>query len=185
MRRVCYSVAMSLDGYIAGPQGEYDWIVIDPEIDFDAMFKRFDTVLMGRKSYDAAKRESYGMPGPKTYVFSKTLRQADVPDATVSSDPARTVTELKRAKGKDIWLWGGGELFRSLLEARLVDAVEVAVIPILLGDGLPLLPKTRARARLLLTKQKLFKKTGTLLVNYAVKYPRSPGVARVDVLRVL
>ncbi|HEV8379945.1 MAG TPA: dihydrofolate reductase family protein, partial [Gemmatimonadales bacterium] len=82
MRRVRYSVAMSLDGFIADPKGGYDWIVIDPEIDFDAMFKEYDAVLMGRKSYDAAKQHGgYGMPGPKAYVFSKTLRQEDCPDA--------------------------------------------------------------------------------------------------------
>ena len=173
MRRVCYSVAMSLDGYIAGPKGEYDWIVIDPEIDFAEMFKRYDTVLMGRKSYDMAKQQGgYGMPGPKAYVFSKTLDQANCPDATVSSDPEKTVTALKKKKGKDIWLFGGGELFRSLLELQLVDAVEVAVIPVLLGDGLPLLPRSEKRARLKLTQHKLFKKTGTLLLNYDVKYLR-------------
>jgi len=174
MRRVCYSVAMSLDGYIADPKGGYDWIVIDPEIDFAAMFKRYDTVLMGRKSYDAAKQQGgYGMPGPKAYVFSRTLKQSDVPDATVSHDPQKTVTALKKAKGKAIWLFGGGELFRSLLELGLVDAVEVAVIPVLLGDGLPLLPRTGTRAKLKLTGEKLLKKTGTLMLNYDVK--RSKG----------
>jgi dihydrofolate reductase len=172
MRRVCYSVAMSLDGYIADPKGGYDWIVIDPEIDFGEMFKNYDTVLMGRKSYEMSKGQGgYGMPGPKAYVFSKTLKQADCPDATVSADPQKTVTELKKMKGKDIWLFGGGELFRSLLELKLVDAVEVAVIPALLGEGLPLLPRTAAgRVKLKLTKHRLFKKTGTLLLNYDVKY---------------
>ena len=169
MRRVVYSVAMSLDGYIADPNGGYDWIVMDPEIDFDAMFKRYDVVLMGRKSYDAAQRSGYGMPMPKTYVFSKTLQQADAPDVTASNDPQKTVTAVKKQKGKDIWLWGGGELFRSLLELGLVDALEVAVIPVLLGDGLPLLPRTGTRAKLKLTGQKLFKKTGTLMLNYDVR----------------
>lgn len=169
MRTVRFSCAMSLDGYIAAPDGGYDWIVMDPEIDFDAMFKRYDTMLMGRKSYDAAKGEDYGLPKPPTYVFSKTLRQADVKGATVSSDLKKTVTELKHVPGKDIWLWGGGELFRSMLELKLVDALEVAVIPVLLGDGLPLLPKTKTRVSLVLTQQKLFKKTGTILLNYDVK----------------
>ena len=170
MRRVVYSVAMSLDGYIADPQGGYDWIVMDPEIDFDAMFKRYDVVLMGRKSYDAAKQSGYGMPKPQTYVFSKTLQQADAPDVTVSSDPRKTVTALKKQKGKEIWLWGGGELFRSVLELGLVDAVEVAVIPILLGAGLPMLPSSSARAKLKLTDRKIFEKTGTVLLTYDVRY---------------
>ena len=179
MRRVRYSVAMSLDGYIADLKGGYDWIVVDPEIDFGEMFKNYDAVLMGRKSYEASKGQGgYGMPGPKAYVFSKTLRQSDVPDATVSNDPKQTVTELKKAKGKDIWLFGGGELFRSMLELQLVDAVEVAVIPVLLGDGLPLLPKSTGRAKLVLTKQRLFKKTGTVLLNYDVKYSKARSRAR-------
>src|SRR2546426_571716 len=169
MRHVVLSVAMSLDGYIADPQGGYDWIVMDPEIDFDAMFKRYDAVLMGRKSYDAAKQSGYGMPKPQTYVFSKTLQQADAPDVTVSNDPQKTVTALKKQKGKDIWLWGGGELFRSVLELGLVDQLEVAIIPVLLGDGLPLLPRSGTRAKLKLTGEKLFKKTGTLMLNYEVR----------------
>jgi dihydrofolate reductase len=165
---------MSLDGYIADPQGGYDWIVIDPGFDFDAMFKGYDAVLMGRKSYDAAKQPGgYGMPGKKAYVFSKTLKPADCPDATVSDDPQNTVTELKKMKGKDIWLFGGGELFRSLLELKLVDEIEVAVIPVLLGAGLPMLPRSGATAKLALTKHQVFKKTGTLLLNYDVKYSRS------------
>ena len=172
MRRVVYSVAMSLDGYIADPQGGYDWIVMDPEIDFDAMFKRYDTVLMGRKAYDAAKQSGYGMPKPSVYVFSTTLRQADAPEVTVSNDPKQTVTALKQQKGKDIWLWGGGELFRSALELGLVDQVEVAIIPVLLGDGLPLLPRSGTRAKLKLTGQKLYKKTGTLMVSYEVRRSR-------------
>jgi dihydrofolate reductase len=172
MRRVRYSVAMSLDGYIADPKGGFDWIVIDPGIEFDAMFKRYDAVLMGRKSYDMARQGGYGMPGPKAYVFSKTLKQSDAPDATVSSDPQKTVTELKKMKGKDIWLFGGGELFRSLLELRLVDAVEVAVVPVLLGAGLPMLPRSTARAKLKLTDRKIFEKTGTVLLNYDVRYAK-------------
>lgn len=166
VRTVRFSAAISLDGYIADPNGGYDWIVMDPEIDFGEMFKKYDTVLMGRKSYEMSK--SYGMPGPKAYVFSTTLRHAD--DAIVSNDVKKTVTELKRAKGKDIWLFGGGELFKSMLELKLVDALEVAVIPVLLGDGLPLLPKTKTRVKLVLTSQRLFKKTGTVMLNYDLKY---------------
>ena len=178
MRVVRFSCAMSLDGYIAAPDGGYDWIVMDSEIDFDAMFKRYDAMLMGRKSYEAAQGSDYGLPKPKTYVFSKTLRQADVKGAVLSSDLKKTVTELKNAPGMDIWLWGGGELFRSMLELKLVDALEVAVIPVLLGDGLPLLPKSKTRASLELTGQRLFKKTGTILLNYDLKYSKGAGRSR-------
>jgi dihydrofolate reductase len=162
---------MSLDGYIADPTGGYDWIVIDPDIDFEAMFAGYDAVLMGRKSYDAAKQPGgYGMPGKKAYVFSRTLKQADCPDATVSDDPKQTVTALREMKGKDIWLFGGGELFRSLLELRLVDGVEVAVIPVLLGGGLPMLPSPGTGAKLALIEHQVNRKTGTVLLKYDVGY---------------
>ncbi|HLZ45279.1 MAG TPA: dihydrofolate reductase family protein [Gemmatimonadales bacterium] len=178
MRHVVCSVAMSLDGYIADPQGGYDWIVMDPEINFDALFKRYDAVLMGRKAYDAARQSGHGMPKPETYVFSKTLQQANAPDVTVSSDPQKTIAALKKRKGKDIWLWGGGELFRSVLELGLVDQLEVAVIPVLLGDGVPLLPRTGTRARLKLTGQRLYKKTGTVMLSYEVKRSKKSSQAQ-------
>jgi dihydrofolate reductase len=172
MRRVRYSVAMSLDGYIAGPKGGYDWIVIDPGIDFDAMFKDCDTILIGRKSWEVTRTQNGGggaMSGMKTYVFSRSLRQRDCPDATVSSDAWKTVAGLKAQPGKDIWLFGGGELFKSMLELGLVDAVEVGVIPVLLGGGVPMLPSPASRAKLKLVKHKVYRKTGTVGLSYEVQ----------------
>ncbi|HET9480562.1 MAG TPA: dihydrofolate reductase family protein [Candidatus Polarisedimenticolia bacterium] len=167
MRRVRYSVAMSLDGYIAGPRGEHDWIVMDPDIDFRALFMQFDTVLMGRGTYDAArKQKGGGMPGMKPYVFSRTLRPEDCPDVTVSASPEYLVPALKAGSGRDIWLFGGGGLFRSLLELGLVDSVEVAVIPVLLGGGMPLLPDPAKRTKLKLTSHRLYEKTGTVWLVY-------------------
>ena len=169
MRKLVYSVAMSLDGYIAGSKGESDWIVIDPEIDFTAMFARFDTILLGRKTYETTRTQGGGgMPGVKSYVFSRTLQQADCRGVTVSDDPSRTVPALKAQPGKDMWLFGGGGLFRSLLELGLVDTVDVAVIPVLLGGGLPLLPDTSKRAELKLVEHHVYAKTGTVTLEYAV-----------------
>ena len=86
------------------------------------------------------------MPGMKTFVFSSTLQQRDHPDVTIVTEKAEeTLATLCAEPGKDIWLFGGGSLFRSLLEAELVDAVEVAVIPVLLGAGIPLLPSPAPR----------------------------------------
>jgi dihydrofolate reductase len=172
MRRIIYSVAMSLDGYVAGPNGEADWIVMDPEIDFMALFARFDTVLMGRRTYEASRGHGGGaMPGLRSIVASRTLRPADHPDVTVLGDGlGEALSRLKAEPGKDIWLFGGGSLFRSLLELRQVDAVEVAVIPVLLGGGVPLLPPPAGRAKLRLTGTRDYDATGTVSLEYAVAY---------------
>ena len=168
MRRVRFSVAMSLDGYIAGPNGESDWILMDPDIDFSALMSAFDTVLLGRKTYEATRQQggTGGMPGMQAYLFSSTLRQTECPGVIVSDNPAKTLAELKAKRGKDIWLFGGGLLFRSLLELGLVDAVEVAVIPVLLGGGLPLLPHPARLSKLKLVKHRVYEKTGTVSLEY-------------------
>lgn len=146
MRPLVYSVATSLDGFIAGPNGEFDWIVPDPTIDFGELFSEFDTMVMGRLSYEAMLREGHSPRefGMKTFVASTTLDPAKHSDVTVvGSDLAGTVADLKHKSGKEIWLFGGGMLFRSLLDARLVDRVDVSVIPVLLGGGIPLIPHGR------------------------------------------
>jgi dihydrofolate reductase len=172
VRRIRYQVASSVDGYIAGPKGEADWIIMDPEIDFGALFAQFDTVLIGRRTFEGmarGKKKPGAMPGMKTLVFSGTLRQRDYPKVTIVADNAEeTLTALRAEPGKDIWLFGGGSLFSSLLGAGLVDTVEVAVMPVLLGGGIPLLPPPANQAKLKLTGHKVYK-TGIVVLEYAVK----------------
>jgi dihydrofolate reductase len=108
---------------------------MDPEMDFQAMYEEFDTVLMGRRSFEAAGGSAWGH-GMKTFVISRTLRQKDHPEVTVvGHNVEQTLSALRKQPGTDIWLFGGGVLFRSLLGMGLVDRVKVAVIPVLLGEA--------------------------------------------------
>jgi dihydrofolate reductase len=160
---------MSLDGCIAGPNGEADWIPMDPEIDFAALFSRFDTMLIGRRSWEAAAAQGgAGFPGVKSYVCSTTLSASRCKGATLANDAGRTVRELKQQPGRDIWLFGGGKLFRSLLELGLVDEVQVGLVPVLLGGGLPMVEHPARLARLELAGQRTYAKTGTVLLDYRV-----------------
>ena len=171
MRKVVYGGAMSLDGFIAGPNGEYDWIVMDPDIDFGEMMARFDTFLIGRKTFEVMRRMGNDAPTPgiQNIVFSRTLKPNDYPGVTISGDAAPVVAELRTKPGKDIALFGGGELFRSLLAAGLVDQVAVSLIPVLLGGGIPFLPSPAGRAVLKLRKHRIFEKTGTVGLEYDIE----------------
>ena len=170
MRRVRYRVAMSLDGFIAGPHDEYDWLIADPEIDVADLFSQFDTFLIGRKTFELMVKASRGtIPSVKMFVFSRSLRSGDYPDVTIVADHiAETVAGLKAESGKEIWLFGGGELFRSLLNAGLVDTVEVLVEPLLLGGGISLLPAPAPRTSLKLREHKIYK-TGIVSLSYGVE----------------
>jgi dihydrofolate reductase len=168
-RRIRYSVAMSLDGYIAGPKGEADWIVMDPTFDFSAMMSQFDTMLLGRRTFEPMARvKRTENPGMKTIVVSTTMSQKDYPGITViGSNAEKEITRLRKAPGKDIWLFGGGELFRRLLDAGLVDSVEVAIVPVLLGAGIPLLQPPFRQAKLRLAGHQVYP-TGIVTLQYDV-----------------
>jgi dihydrofolate reductase len=150
MRPVRYNVVASLDGYIAGPNGEFDWIPNDPTVDFAGLFAKIDTVLLGRRTYEAAQSGPSWGKEMRVFVFSRTLRPEDHPKVTVvNEDVAGVVAALRAEDGKgEIWLFGGGDLFASLLEAGQVDTVEVTIAPVLLGGGLPLMRPGGGRAAL-------------------------------------
>jgi dihydrofolate reductase len=136
---------MSLDGYIAGPNGEADWIVMDSEMDFGDLWAQFDTLLMGRRTFEAAvaRLGASTMQTMKVVVASRTLRPEEHPEITIVPELTNSEMEKLRLQGhKDIWLMGGGELFRVLLEMKQVNSVEVSIVPVLLGAGVPL---TRSR----------------------------------------
>jgi dihydrofolate reductase len=160
---------VSLDGFIAGPNGEFDWIVMDPSFDFAALFRQFDTFLMGRRTFEITRKASAKtMAGTQTIVFSRTLSPKKYPGVTIAANLVETVGALKAKPGKDIWLFGGGELFRSLLDANLVDTVEVAVMPILLSRGIPLLAPG-ARSPLLQLSERKTLPSGTVLLTYSLQ----------------
>ena len=162
MRKIVYSAAASLDGYIARKDGSADWIPMDPEIDFGAMFSRFDCLLMGRKTFEITqKMATPGAPNPfaemERHVFSRRLSKGE---------PLEIVIELRKRPGKDIWLMGGGELAAEFLKEDLIDGISVAVCPILLGSGIPLFAAGFPERQFRFTTQRTYPKSGIVMLGY-------------------
>ena len=170
MRRVKYFVAMSLDAFIAGPEGEVDWLFMDQDYGMKEFYSSIDTVLMGRKTYEfGLSHGARSYPGVTNIVFSRTLEASEYPEVTVvTAEVGETIEGLRYGEGKDIWLVGGGQIFRAALRAGCVDDVIVAVHPILLGDGIPLLPATAEVTHLELTQTTPYD-TGLVTMWYRVK----------------
>jgi len=169
MRRIRYQVACSLDGFIATAEDAFDWITPEPSFDFEAHMAQFDTLLMGRRTFEIIRSMGETFPGKQVLVASQSLRQTDFPDVEIVSENLKErVLELRMEPGLDIWLYGGGKLFSQLLEWGLVDTVELAVIPVLLGGGVPMFPPNGMQHSLALTKHRVYP-SGMLLVEYDVK----------------
>ena len=171
MRRVRYSVAATLDGFIADPDGGYDWIIMDESIDFAKMFEEFDTFVMGRKTWEVTAPTDFApmFGGKEVIVFSRTLQAPPRPGVTiVNTSPVDTVRALKQKPGKDIWLFGGGSMFRTLVDAGLVDTVEVAIMPVLLSQGIPLLPAGARITGMKLESCEKLAKSGIVMLSYSI-----------------
>lgn len=168
MRRVRYQVACSLDGYIAGPDDDFGWITPEPEFDFDELYAQFDTLLMGRRTYEVVRASGEDFREKKVLVASRTLSPEEYPEVEVVGDGLEErIRELRSQPGGDIWLYGGGELFAQVLSWGLVDTVEPAIIPILLGGGVPFLPSPSSRQRLNLVRHRAYP-SGMVLLEYEV-----------------
>lgn len=169
MREIIYSVAVSLDGFIAGPGGEFDWIPDEPTLDWDAFMRRFDTIIMGRGTWEVVRSQPpEHRPGLPTWVFSDTLDEAEGASLVRSHEAAGVVGRLRAGEGKAIWLMGGGILFRHLVERGWVDQVETAVVPILLGAGIPLLPAGGIPVSLQLLEMRSYP-SGIVMTRYGVE----------------
>lgn len=143
MRKIILALGTSIDGYIARPDGAFDFLFMPKDFSMAEFFASIDTGIMGRKSYDVSKAAGGGGFGPKikTYVLSRTLPPGEREGMIfVNTSPQALVEEIRQSKGKDIWLMGGGEVARDFLRADLVDELHIGVVPVLLGEGLPLFP---------------------------------------------
>ncbi len=109
------------------------------------------------------------MPGMRSVVISTTLRPGDHPEVVISSNIRETVASLRGSPGKDIWLFGGGQLFRTLLDLGEVDALDVAVLPVLLGNGVPLLPPPYTPVTLTLRSHRVYPKSGIVSLEYTLR----------------
>ncbi len=171
MRKLILGLAVSLDGYIEGPNGEYDWCFTDQDYGLTDFFKRVDTLFIGRKSYElflsAGENASFGLPKMKEYVFSTTLKSVKDGATQVNGDIKSAVNRIKNEKGKDIWLYGGASLTTSLINENLLDEIWLSVHPILLGSGKPLFQDINHLIQLELLETKPYS-TGLVSLKYAI-----------------
>ena len=169
MRKIILGLAVSLDGFIEGPNGEYDWCFMDQDYGMSDFLKRVDTLFMGRKTYELTltMKDNGGLPPMKEYIFSTTLKEVKKGAVLISENIKQQVEEIRNSEGKDIWLFGGALLTSSLMNLGLVDEIWLAIHPIILGRGKPLFSGIEKRIGLRLTDTKLYS-TGLVSVAYEV-----------------
>lgn len=176
MRKVIFGGANSLDNYFARKDDAVDWLMWSDEVSeiIADYFKTFDTMIMGRRTYEVAVRNGQGgsYPGMKTYIFSRTLKPVTKKNFQITSeDVADVVRQLKQEDGKDICIMGGGNLAKSLFEADLIDEVGFNIHPVLLGSGIPIFYEMDHQIDLELIECRALK-NGCVMVTYRVKPPK-------------
>jgi dihydrofolate reductase len=180
MRKIIYGVGTSLDGYIARLDGSLDFLHLRPSnYSMGPFFKTIDVGLMGRKTYEVGVRMSGGKfksHGLRCYIFSRSLPEGERDGAIfVHEEPKRFVEELRKKEGKDIWLAGGGELAREFLKEDLVDELYLGIVPVLVGEGIPLFAPGFPQREFTLTESRTY--SGGLI---ALKYERMRRKAAVE-----
>jgi dihydrofolate reductase len=144
MRKIILSVAVSLDGFIEGPNGEYDWCPPPSKKEMDDFLSGIDVIFMGRKSYEMAGE--FMVPEKTTYVFSNKLKQVRGKNVKLlTGDVMKEVEVIRKQKGKDIWLWGGANLTTTFINHNLIDEMWLGVVPVVLGKGKPLFQNVEQR----------------------------------------
>lgn len=174
-RKVILGVGISLDGYIARPNGDVDFLFMPKDYSMAPFFATVDTAIMGRKTLDAALRMggSFGGSEMASYVFSHS-KPADELNGVVftGQSPAALIRKLRKRSGKNIWLMGGGELARSFFQADLIDELYLGVVPVVLGEGIPLFPSGFPQRNFTLVENKTYSRG---LISLKYERARSKG----------
>jgi len=176
MRRVILSLALSLDGYIARPDGSVDFLGSPKGYSMAPFFKTIDTVIMGRKTYEVGlglsggKLNTYGLA---TYVMTSTLPSGERDGIIFTNEsPKAIVASIRKRKGKNIWHMGGGEVARAFLKEDLIDEIHLGVFLKLLGEGIPVFPSGFPERHFRLLENKAYGR-GFLSLKYA-RIPTKP-----------
>ncbi len=146
MRKIRLFIACSLDGYIAREDGGVDWLFTDQDYGYKRFYGSVGTVLMGRKTYEKAIQLGDDFKGKEAFVFTKKKMESPLANVRFVRSPVPFARKLKRGAGRDIFLVGGGEIIRELLDAGLIDEMMVFVHPIILGGGVPLFRRGKEKA---------------------------------------
>ena len=151
MSKILLNLAISLDGFIEGPKGEFDWCFTDQDYGMTAFLARCDAILFGRKSYEILLQyDANPYPDKMKYVFSKTHDALPGNAVVVKGEPVEALAEIRRRSQGDIWFFGGASLLEAFIQEDLIDEMHLSVHPLLLGSGKPLFAKSEQRKLLAL-----------------------------------
>ena len=170
MRKIILNVAVSLDGFIEGPNGEYDWCLDDQDYGLTDFFESIDAIFIGRKSYDIISAQTDMFPGKKLYVFSDTLVPVKNEDIEVisSANFEHAVEGIMNEAGKSIWLFGGASLVSAFIAKRWITELQLSVHPIVLGAGKPLFESIKEKLELQFIRQQVYS-SGLVQLHYGLK----------------